>query len=115
MVEFETSQLALQESQGVPVRRRGLGIADQIGFATKTSAGVGVASAGGCPGVGDRDARHARSAWPRGGCRERGVRAAITETRCLTREDRGRVDAELAPVVESMSVPGDHARRCGGG
>ncbi len=39
---------------------------------------------------------------------ERGVRAAITETRCLTREDRGRVDAELGPVVETMSVPGDH-------
>ena len=33
------------------------------------------------------------------------MRAAITETRCLTRDDRGRVDAELALVVESMSVP----------
>ena len=33
------------------------------------------------------------------------MRAAITETRCLTRDDRQRVDAELAPVVESMSVP----------
>ena len=38
---------------------------------------------------------------------ERGVRAAITETRCLTREDRGRVDSELGLVVGSMSVPGD--------
>ena len=37
MVDFETSQLQVQESQGVPVRRRGLGIADQIGFATKCS------------------------------------------------------------------------------
>ena len=37
MVDFETSQLAVQESQGVPVRRRGLGIADQIGFAVKCS------------------------------------------------------------------------------
>ena len=36
-VEFETSQLQLQEAQAVPVRRRGLGIADQIGFATKCS------------------------------------------------------------------------------
>ena len=33
------------------------------------------------------------------------MRAAITETRCLTRDDRQRVDAEFAPVVEVMSVP----------
>jgi hypothetical protein len=36
---------------------------------------------------------------------ERGVQAAIRETHCLTLDDRRQVDAELAPVVDTMSVP----------
>ncbi len=103
MVDFETSQLQVQESQGVPVRRRGLGIADQIGFATKCS-----------PSSASRRLADARAlvnempatlqALATGRMSERGVRAAVTETRCLTRVDRGRVDASSA-VVGSMSVP----------
>jgi hypothetical protein len=101
--EFYDSQLVKQERLGVPLRRRGRGIADQLGLATKRS-----------PVVASRrlaDARVLTSDMPMtlaalaaGLVSELGAAIAVRETASLGVDDRRLVDAELAGMVEGMSI-----------
>jgi len=101
--EFFASQMDEQERLGVPLRRRGRGIADQIGLATKRS-----------PTVASRrlaDARALMTEMPEtlaamaaGRVSELGASIAVRETACLTADDRRQIDRELATSVDDMSI-----------
>ena len=101
--EFYTSQLVEQERLGVPARRRGRGIADQLGLATKRS-----------PVAASRrlaDARAMISDMPatlaalaEGRVSELGASIAVRETACLGVDDRRQIDRELADVLDGMSI-----------
>jgi hypothetical protein len=101
--EFYTSQLDEQEQLGVPARRRGRGIADQLGLATKRS-----------PVVASRRLADARvlmtdmpmtlAALAAGRVSELGASIAVRETACLGVDDRRQIDRELAAMVEGMSI-----------
>ena len=101
--EFFSSQLDEQERLGVPLRRRGRGIANQLGLATKRS-----------PVVASRRLADARAmvadmpatlaALAEGRVSELGASIAVRETACLGVDDRRQVDRELADVVDGMSI-----------
>jgi hypothetical protein len=101
--EFYESQLVEQEQLGVPARRRGRGIADQLGLATKRS-----------PVVASRRLADARAmvaympstlvALAAGRVSELGASIAVRETACLSAEDRRQIDRELAAMVDGMSI-----------
>jgi Domain of unknown function (DUF222) len=92
-----------QERLGVPLRRRGRGIADQLGLATKRS-----------PVVASRRLADARvmvadmpdtlAALASGRVSELGASIAVRETACLGVADRRQVDRELAAMVDGMSI-----------
>lgn len=101
--DFYLSQMEEQERLGVPLRRRGRGIADQLGLATKRS-----------PVVASRRLADARTmvadmpatlaALAQGRVSELGASIAVRETACLSAVHRRLVDAELAARVGDMSI-----------
>lgn len=101
--EFFVSQMVEQEHLGVPMRRRGRGIADQLGLATKRS-----------PVAASRRLADARAlvtdmpatltALAAGRVSEWDASIAVRETAYLPAADRRQIDAELARMVDGMSV-----------
>ncbi len=101
--EFFTSQTQEQARLGLPLRRRGRGIADQIGLATKRSPVVAsrrLADARGLVG----DMPDTLRALAEGRVSELGASIAVRETACLGVEDRRQIDRELAAMVDDMSI-----------
>ncbi len=103
MVAFADSQLTEQAALGVPAGRRGRGIADQIGLATKRSP-VAASRRLGLVRTLVTEMPATLGVLARGEVSELAVGVAVGEAACLQPVDRSRVDAELATVVESMSV-----------
>lgn len=102
-VEFYGSQIAAAESMGVPARRRGRGVADQIALARRigpvTAARELANSHGLVTELPETFGRLARG--------EVGYRSAATiaaRTGELSRSDRAAIDRELAPQLSSWSV-----------
>lgn len=102
-VEFEESQIATQRDNGVSERIVGRGVGDQIGLARKLSPTSGSRELGWMRAL-VKQMPHTRRLLTVGHISEATAKAMVTETEGLTREDRTRVDADLAGTLPSMST-----------
>lgn len=93
--DFDASQREAQEAAGVPARRVGRGIAEQVALARRDSPHRG----GRHTGVGkalSREMPHTLEALTRGRISEWRATLLVQETAYLSRADRAVIDAELA-------------------
>ncbi|WP_121251740.1 DUF222 domain-containing protein [Nocardioides ferulae] len=105
---FEASQLAQQEAAGVPARRLGRGIGDQVALARGCPTRQGGRWLGFAHALVEMP--HTGSLLAGGLISEWTATILVRETACLTREDRGIVDARLAattvdPVTGEITDP----------
>lgn len=99
---FVSSQRAAQAAAGVPAKRRGQGIAKQVGFAKRTSTNHGQRFVSWAMfGPSELPATFAELAAGR--TTEWRAMLVARETACLSPADRAAVDAELAPRLEGLS------------
>jgi hypothetical protein len=105
-VAFKRSQLAAQAEAGVRPDKRGLGVAAQVGLARRESPvrgarflGLAEALVGELP--------HTMAELTAGRLSEWRATIVARETACLTREQRGMVDEELAAVPGGLASMGD--------
>jgi hypothetical protein len=101
-VLFDTSQRARQRARGLRPKKVGRGTGEQLALARRESPSRGAKHL--------REARalvlqmpHMLAALAAGEVSEWAASLAVAETACLTGEDRGRVDAELADRLGQMS------------
>lgn len=108
-VDFDASQREEQERQGVPRARLGRGVAEQVALARRES-----------PHRGGRFLGMARALTAEMPCTMAALQSGrisewragllVRETACLSREDRARVDEELAGVrLAELAAMGDRA------
>ena len=116
-VALDASQRAAHRRAGLPKRRVGAGIAAQVGLARRDSPVKGARHLGLARAlVGELP--HTLAALSAGETSEWRATLIARETACLTREDRTRVDAELAARPGGIGALGDReaaaeARRIG--
>jgi hypothetical protein len=101
-VLFDSSQRAKQRTLGVRAEKVGRGVAEQVALARRES-----------PSRGARHLREAKAlvlqmphtlrSLAAGEVTEWAASLAVAETSCLSEEDRGRVDAELADRLPTLS------------
>ncbi|WP_121257316.1 HNH endonuclease signature motif containing protein [Nocardioides ferulae] len=94
---FEASQLAQQEAAGVPARRLGRGIGDQVALARGCPTREGARHLGFAHAMVEMP--HTDSLLAGGLISEWTATLLVRETACLTREDRQIVDAKLAATT----------------
>jgi hypothetical protein len=106
-VAFEASQRAAQAAAGVPARRQGRGIVEQVALARRVSPD----QASTCVGLAKAlvEMPHTLAALRAGRLSEWRATLLVRETACLTREGRARADVELAgpEAVEDLTGMGD--------
>jgi hypothetical protein len=107
-VAFDESQRAQQRVQGVPARRVGRGVGEQVALARRESPSQGSRHLGLAKAL-VREMPHALAALARGDISEWTATVAVRESACLAADDRRRVDAELAGGLAS-SGPGQVGR-----
>ncbi|WP_217645408.1 HNH endonuclease [Nocardioides terrae] len=105
-VDFDASQRALAAERGVPAARQGRGIAEQIALARRISPHRGRVLLGAAKSI-HAEMPHTARAWREGRITEWRALTLGRETACLTREDRGTVDAELARDAEALEAKSD--------
>lgn len=101
-VLFKRSQLAEKEAAGLPARERGKGIAAQVALARQESPHMGSRFVGLSEAL-VSELPHTMAALRAGVISEWRATIVTRETACLTREGRGRVDADLAGQLAGMS------------
>jgi hypothetical protein len=100
-VAFKAAQLAAQETARVPVRDRGKGISAQVALARRESPHRGARLVGLAEAlVGELP--HTLAALTRGEISEWRATIVARETACLSREDRGAADRELAGRLATL-------------
>jgi hypothetical protein len=104
---FADSQRALQQEAGVPARRLGAGVAAQVALARRESPFRGQQHLGLAWAL--REMPHTAAALSRGEVTEWRATLMVRETACLSRPDRGIVDAELAGRAGGLGGLGDRA------
>jgi len=97
-VGFETSQLQQQADAGVPARRRGKGIADQVALARGPSASQGARHLGFAKAV-VQEMPHTHALLRDGRISEWIATLLVRETAVLSREDRATVDERLCALT----------------
>ncbi|MGW6173767.1 DUF222 domain-containing protein [Arthrobacter sp. NPDC055138] len=104
----DASIRARRAAAGVPKDRCGRGIAKQIGLARRQSAHRGGLLLGTAKAL-VSEMPHTLKALERGRLNERRASILVSETMCLRREDRARVDEELAGNPARLHGLGDKA------
>ncbi len=104
-VAFAASQRARQVAAGVPAARVGAGIGAQVALARRDSPARGSRHLGLAQALVDMP--HTAAAFTAGQVSEWRVTLAVRETACLSRQDRGVVDAELAGLPGGLCALGD--------
>lgn len=102
---FDESQRSVAAERGAPASQQGKGVAEQVALARRVSPHRGRILLGLAKAVLAEMPWTAR-AWTEGRITERRALVLARETACLTRDDRSRVDAELAldaAQLEAMS------------
>jgi hypothetical protein len=102
MARFADSQEAGQRRAGVPARRVGMGVAEQVALACKVSPVTAACRVGFARTV-TADLPHTFGLLTRGQISGWVATVVVRETRELTRPDRRRVDQRLAANLASMS------------
>ena len=97
-VGFETSQLQQQADAGVPARRRGKGIADQVALARGPSASQGARHLGFAKAV-VQEMPHTHALLRDGRISEWIATLLVRETAVLSRDDRATVDERLCALT----------------
>ena len=105
-VDFDRSQRQVQRDAGVPERRVGAGVAAQVALARRESPSRGSRLLGLAHALVE-ELPHTFAALARGETSEWRATLVARETACLTRRDRGRVDAELASGPGGLGALGD--------
>lgn len=102
---FAASQRERQVAAGVPARRLGRGIGDQVALACGLPASQGSRRLGFATAL-TQEMPHTHALLTDGEISEWTATLLVRETACLTRDDRGRVDALLcATRVDDHGVP----------
>ena len=102
-VDLDSSQREVQAAQGVPARRRGAGVADQIALARRDSRARGSRHLGLARAL-VTEMPHTLGALGRGDISEWRATVLVRETAGLSADDRRAVDARLA---ERLPLMGD--------
>jgi hypothetical protein len=105
---FEASQRAAQEAAGVSSRKVGAGIGAQVALARRESPQRGGRLVGLARAL-VTEMPHLHAAMSAGLVTEWRATLAVRETGCLSSEDRGVVDAELAATPGGIGAMGDAA------
>jgi hypothetical protein len=107
-VAFESSQRAAQAAAGVPARRQGRGITEQVALARRVSPDQASTCVGLAKGL-VVEMPHTLAALRAGRLSEWRATLLVRETACLTREGRARADVELAgpEAVDALAAMGD--------
>ena len=105
-VDLDRSQCQVQRDAGVPEDRVGLGVAAQVALARRESPAKGSRLVGLAHALVE-ELPHTFAALERGETSEWRATLVARETACLTRADRGRVDAELAARPGGLGGLGD--------
>lgn len=107
-VAFEQSQRAAQEAAGVPPRKQGAGVAAQVALARRDSPFRGSRHVGLARAL-VHEMPHTMEALQPGEIEEWRATLLVRETACLSRIDRGVVDAELSARPGGLGALGDRA------
>ncbi len=102
--DFADSQLADQAACGVPARRRGRGIAEQVAFARKVSPTTAAKHLGFARTL-TRDLPQTHALLAAGQISEWVAKLAVREVTCLTPIDRRRVAVPCTPTATSACGP----------
>ena len=102
IADFADSQLADQAACGVPARRRGRGIAEQIAFARKISPTTAAKHLSFARTL-TRDLPQTHALLAAGQISEWVAKLVVREVTCLAPIDRRRVDADLAADLPTMN------------
>lgn len=102
IADFADSQLADQAACGVPARRRGRGIAEQVAFARKVSPTTAAKHLSFARTL-TRDLPQTHALLAAGQISEWVAKLVVREVTCLTPIDRRRVDADLAADLPTMN------------
>ncbi len=103
---FATAQRAAQRAKGLRAGEVGKGIGAQVGLARRDSPHKGSRHLGLAEAL-VHEMPHTLAALERGVISEWRATLVVRETACLSREDRGRVDAELAARPGGLEALGD--------
>ena len=104
-VAFDESQREAQCVAGVPARRQGRGVAEQVALARRESPTQGSRHLGMAKAL-VREMPNALHALESGQVSEWTATVLVRETACLAADDRRRVDAQLAERLPSMTAQG---------
>ncbi len=107
-VAFDRSQRADQEAAGLPARRVGAGVAAQVALARRDSPVKGARHLGLAHALVE-EMPHTLAALEAGRISEWRATLLARETACLSRADRGSVDAELAARLGGLASLGDRS------
>lgn len=102
ITEFAESQLAAQVAVGVPVRRQGVGIAEQIGLACRVSPVTAARQLTFAKAL-TRQLPHTFQLLASGRISEWVATLVVRETAALSDDDRHRVDSELVAELPQLS------------
>jgi len=105
-VDFDASQRRAQEAAGTPARQLGKGIAAQVGLARRDSPVKGARHLGLAKAL-VLERPHTMAALSQGRISEWRAVLVTRETACLSRQDRARVDAELAGRPGGLEALGE--------
>jgi len=107
-VAFDVAQRQEQARNGVPASERGKGVAAQVALARRESPNKGSRLLGLAKAL-VTEMPHTMAALESGQLNEWRATLLVKETACLSVEDRGAVDAELAPDTGTFDGAGDKA------
>lgn len=107
-VAFDVAQRQEQARNGVPASERGKGVAAQVALARRESPNKGSRLLGLAKAL-VTEMPHTMAALESGQLNEWRATLLVKETACLSVEDRGAVDAELAPDAGTFDGAGDKA------
>lgn len=106
-LDLDGSQRAEHHSAGVPARRVGTGVAAQVALARRESPVAGARHLGLARSLAEMPVAARALSW--GQVSEWRVLLLARETACLTRADRGTVDAEISARPGGLAALGDRA------
>lgn len=104
--DFDASQRAEQATAGVPAARQGRGVAAQVALARRESPHWGQRHLG-LAKILVAEMPHTLHALTRGHITEHRATVLAQETACLSREDRGVIDARIAGDAEALAAASD--------
>ncbi|MEQ4566563.1 DUF222 domain-containing protein [Paenarthrobacter sp. CAP02] len=107
-VAFDLAQRQEQAEKGIPASERGKGIGAQVALARRESPNKGSRLLGLAKAL-VTEMPHTMAALESGQLNEWRATLLVKETACLSVEDRGAVDAELAPDTGTFDGAGDKA------